>query len=576
MRNEIVKLEDSIIRVLDEVDDKYLIIDCKTKTMCFWINKKVIDTGTVITEEELLNELNVNIKQFEELDNVEKKIVLERYGTISSILPVISNNEEKNNLINDCAVRYDLTTATIRRRLIDYLIFQNICVLLPNVKRNKKELTKDEKNFRWALNKYYYKTMKLSLKETYRRLLKDKYYKEDGSLVENYPSFRKFNYYFYKTVKRENLIISRQGKSKFMRNHRALLGGGIRDFCPAIGYGMLDSTICDIYLVDEKKEVVGRPILTACIDGYSSMCLGYSVGYSGGVKSLRSLIKNINTDKRLWCLKFNFEIEESMWDCCELPHKLITDKGRDYTSETFSQLTDLGIEIVNLQPYRPDLKGAVEKFFDVIQSMYKKFLLGRGVILEDYQERGAPDYRKKASITLDEFEQILLMCIVHYNNNIVINLPYELVGKVKPYSSCVWNYCKDLYRDNLIRVDDDLLDKTLLPRTNGKFRRNGLIVNKNRYKNLDFKDRYLNGGDCIVAYDPSNVSKVWLYENGNYYEFNLIEDFFKDMSLDEVNEIKNKKKEVEKVASKEQIVSEVEIEKLISDCIKSWDLDKNE
>lgn len=149
--------------------------------------------------------------------------------------------------------------------------------------------------------------MKLSLKETYRRLLKDKYCKEDGSLVKDYPSFRKFNYYFYKTVKKENLIISREGKSKFMRNHRALLGGGIRDFCPAIGYGMLDSTVCDIYLVDEKKEVVGRPILTACVDGYSSMCLGYSVGYSGGVKSLRSLVKNININKKDWLKKVQLQ-----------------------------------------------------------------------------------------------------------------------------------------------------------------------------------------------------------------------------------------------------------------------------
>jgi len=44
MKNKIVKLKDSIVRVLDEVDDKYLIIDCQTKTMCLWINKKVVDS----------------------------------------------------------------------------------------------------------------------------------------------------------------------------------------------------------------------------------------------------------------------------------------------------------------------------------------------------------------------------------------------------------------------------------------------------------------------------------------------------------------------------------------------------
>ena len=573
-KNDVVKLEDSIVRILDTKDDKYLVIDCKLRNMCFWINKKVIDSGTSISEDELLNELNINLKKFDELTNSEKKIVLDRYGTISSIVTVVSNNEERNILIDECSRRYNLTKCTIRRRLCDYLAINDICIFLPNEKKIKKELTKDEKNFRWALNKYYYKSLKLSLKETYRRMLKDKYMNEDGLLKDNYPSFRKFNYYFYKTVKKENLIISREGKGDFMRNHRALLGGGIRDFCNSIGYGMLDSTICDIYLVNEKKEVVGRPTMTACIDGYSSMCLGYSLGFYGGVKSLRDLVKNICCYKVDWCKKFNFEIEESMWDCCELPHKLITDKGKEYTSEVFSQITDLGVEVINLPPYRPDLKGAVEKFFDVIQNMFKKILATRGVIFEDYQERGAPDYRKKASLTLEEFEQIILMCIDHYNSNVVINLPYELVGKVGPYAYQVWNYCKKINKDNLIKVDDELLRLTLLPRTNGKFRRNGLIVNKSRYKNLDFKDRFIEeSGECVVAYDPNNVSNVWLYENGNYYKFDLIERWFNDMTLDEVKEIKDKKKEIEKEESKKELQTTVDIEKRILDVLDTWELD---
>ena len=381
-KNDVVKLEKSIVRILDTKDDKYLVIDCRLRNMCFWISNKVIDSGVVISEDELLNELNIKLKKFEDLDNKEKKIVLDRYGTISSIVPVVSNSEERNILIDECAKRYSLTKCTIRRRLCDYLAINDICIFLPNEKKTKKELTKDEKNFRWALNKYYYKTLKLSLKETYRRMLKDKYCNEDGSIKDDYPSFRKFSYYFYKTVKKENLIISREGKGNFMRNHRALLGGGIRDFCNSIGYGMLDSTICDIYLVNEKKEIVGRPTLTACIDGYSSMCLGYSLGFYGGVKSLRDLVRNICCNKVEWCRKFNFIIEESMWDCSELPHKLITDKGREYTSEVFSQITDLGVEVINLPPYRPDLKGAVEKFFDVIQKMFKKILATRGEIVK--------------------------------------------------------------------------------------------------------------------------------------------------------------------------------------------------
>ena len=95
-KNDVVKLEDSFVRILDTKDDKYLVIDCKLRNMCFWINKKVIDSGTSISEYELLNELNINLKKFDELTNSEKKIVLDRYGTISSIVPIVSNMVHKN------------------------------------------------------------------------------------------------------------------------------------------------------------------------------------------------------------------------------------------------------------------------------------------------------------------------------------------------------------------------------------------------------------------------------------------------------------------------------------------------
>ena len=61
---------------------------------------------------------------------------------------------------------------------------------------------------------------------------------------------------------------------------------------------MLDATVCDIYLCDESGLVVGRPILTAAVDAYSSLCVGYSLTWEGGVYSLRNLLLNIMTDKQ--------------------------------------------------------------------------------------------------------------------------------------------------------------------------------------------------------------------------------------------------------------------------------------
>ena len=142
------------------------------------------------------------------------------------------------------------------------------------------------------------------------------------------PSFRRFSYFYHKTNTKEKQIITRDGKGSFLRNDRVMLGNGIRDFCPTIGYGMFDSTICDIFIVNDKGDLLGRPILTACVDGYSSMCLGYYLGFVGGVHSLDQLLQNMIADKKEHCNKFGICIEKEDWNCSMLPHKFITDKGK--------------------------------------------------------------------------------------------------------------------------------------------------------------------------------------------------------------------------------------------------------
>lgn len=84
----------------------------------------------------------------------------------------------------------------------------------------------------------------------------------------------------------------------------------------------------------------------------------------------------------------------------------------------------MGVKIINLPSYRPELKGKVEKLFDVIQSTYKKYLKGKGIIEPDYQERGAHDYRRDACLTMADFEKIILHCIVYYNAQRIVKFPF--------------------------------------------------------------------------------------------------------------------------------------------------------
>lgn len=399
-------------------------------------------------------------------------------------------------------------------------------------------------------------------------MLKEKYCDTNGKLLDKYPSIYQFRYFYRKHKSLQNFYISRNGLTNYQRNNRPLLGDGVREFAPNVGVGMLDATICDIYLVNESGNLVGRPILTVCIDAYSSLCCGYSLTLEGGVYSLRNLMLNVISDKTELCKKHGIVIKEEEWKCNMLPSTLVTDMGKEYVSNTFEQIADIGVTIVNLPPYRPELKGVVEKFFDIIQGLYKPYLKGKGVIETDFRERGAHDYRKDAFLTMEDFEKIIIYCIIYYNNNRIIeNFPFTekmLADDIKPTASNIWNYGLNETGANLIHTDYNTLMQTLLPRTEGTFNRRGLIVNKLRYKNKNYTEQYLKGGAVTVAYNPEDVSKVWLIENGKYIDFNLIESRFEGKGISEVEVIREKQKGIVKDMEKENIQAKIDLVKHIN------------
>lgn len=520
-----------IFRILDSKDSEVLVINCTKKQMPYWTEFDSISSCRLITEDELQDMTGIHFQKLT-VPSKEYRYVQERFSLISNIIPIIGNKSKRTQMIRIISETNNCSKQTIKNILCQYLIYQSITALAPQ-KNNKKELTTDEKNMRWALNKFFYTKNKNSLSTAYVMMLKEKYTDEYNNLLPH-PTIHQFRYFYRKTKKMETYYISRDGIKDYQRNHRPLLGEGVRTVTNSIGTAMLDSTICDIYLVNNRQELIGRPLMTACIDVYSGLCCGYSLTWEGGMYSLRSLMLNVVTNKKEHCRKFGINIEESDWNCSQLPATLITDKGSEYASENFEQLTDLGVSIINLPAYRPELKGAVEKFFDVIQSLYKPQLLCKGVIESDFQERGSHDYRRDACLTLEQFEKIILHCILYYNTQRIIKNSPLIEQNIPPHSCDIWNYYLTYNDDFLIRISPQNLLLCLLPRTKGVFKRNGLNVNSLRYKHKAYTEMYLVGGEVIVAYNPEDVSYIWLIEeNGTYVKFELINSQFygKDLSF---------------------------------------------
>ena len=453
-------------RIISIRNNEVLIINCDKIAMPFWVDKDKLTEK--LQEDIVCSSLN-------SVSADKKKIAYQRYHLIAPILPLIDDEHIRSQLITRISENEGVSKQTIRKYLCLFLVYQNIDCLAP-CETKKKVLSQDEKNYRWALNKYYFSPLKHTLKGSYLMMLKEKYMTPEGVLKEGYPPFHRYRYFFNKTKNLQSFYISRNGLSNYQRNNRPLVGGGILEFANSIGIGMLDSTILDIYLVNEQNELVGRPILTACVDAYSGLCCGYALTWEGGFFSIKQLLHNIIADKVEWCKRFGVSIDRDDWNCVgRLPFTFVTDKGREYTSYAFEQLTDLGIDIINLPPFRPDLKSCVEKFFHMIQSLYKPHLKGKGVVEEDYQERGAKDYRKTACLTLKQFETILLKCILYYNTKRVVErFRFDKDCLIKPYANEIWNASLKDFGSNLITVDEEYLTLVLLPREKATFTRQGV------------------------------------------------------------------------------------------------------
>ncbi|MDO4354910.1 MAG: hypothetical protein Q4E13_00180 [Clostridia bacterium] len=543
-KNELIRLGREILRVLEFDESRALVINCTHKFMPKWMNQEEL-----VGFESYSDETPPETVSLESLSPADKRIAHERYTLIAGILPFVGDERQRSAVIARISEDRKVSKQTLRKYLCLYLAYQDIAVLAPKHPSKDTPLTQDEKNMRWALNKFFYTRQRNSLATAYTLMLKERYCDSTGNLLPHRPTLYQFRYFYRKHRKLETYYISRDGLKHYQRNNRPLLGSGVQEFAPSVGVGMLDSTICDIYLTDNAGNLVGRPILTACVDAYSGLCCGYSLSWEGGVYSLRSLMANVIADKTAWANRFGISIRQEDWNCNQLPATLVTDMGAEYKSETFEQIAELGVTVINLPAYRPELKGVVEKFFDVVQNLYKKHLKGKGVIEPDFQERGARDYRKDACLTMRDFEQIILHCILYYNSKRVIeNFPFSeemLSQKVAPISSQIWNWGTAKLGANLISVDHDALMRTLLPRTTGRFSRRGLIVNKLRYKRDGYTERYLQGGIATVAYNPDDASTVWLAENGKYIRFDLVESRFTNMGVEEIQTIKEGQRALE-------------------------------
>ncbi len=237
-KNDLLRMDDSIYRVLDSVEDMTLLIDCIKRTMPKWCLSSELLHSKSCTESELLTETNIILRDMESLSADSKRFIHEHYSLIVGILPYVGDKQTRSRMIAKVAAQKNISKRTVSNYLLLFLAFQNMSIFAPKEQEREKELTQAEKNMRWALNKFYYTKNKNSLKAAYTFMLKEKYCDGNGVLIDGYPSFNQFRYFFEKHNKLQTQYISRNGLKHYQRNQRPLLGDGQNTFAPYVGTGL--------------------------------------------------------------------------------------------------------------------------------------------------------------------------------------------------------------------------------------------------------------------------------------------------------------------------------------------------
>lgn len=181
-----------------------------------------------------------------------------------------------------------------------------------------------------------------------------------------------------------------------------------------------------------------------------------------------------------------------------------------------------GMEFESLPPFRPDEKGLVEKAFDLIQQKYKPLLRGKGVIEADAQERWAADYRKQAVLTLEEFTQIVLHCVLYLNKSRILE-KVSLPG-LAPTASNLWNHYLKQNKSEVIPVNAKDLYLLSLPRELVSYSKKGLCYQGLYYVSRRYQkilEQQPGRKKCRIAYDPANITQIYFIHGTDYLAFEL-------------------------------------------------------
>ena len=417
----------------------------------------------------------------------------------------------------------------------------------------------DFENFESVIRGFYLKEKSVfhSIPDAVQYLYEKHYFYTDGNgkrfvLGEGEkPTQKQFEYYLRKNFSREVRIRSRHGDKTFERNHRPVLGT-ITEACRGVGHIYeMDATIADQHLVSKwnRADLIGRPVVYYIVDRKSTLIVGYYIGLENAswAAALQALFSIVD-DKEALCRRLNLPYDPEDWPAHGiLGLEIYMDRGEGIGRESTKLCSGTQTTVTNLPSLRPDWKPLAEGSFAWMHRAICVQVPGYNAASVAGKRR-AKDHGLDATLTLDEFEAIVVHNIIMRNRQIRAShqmTPAQIASRVEPSPINIWNHDVVANAGYLSRYSANALRLKLLPGAPADVDEKGILVNGCYYlpETVDRRSWFVQGAQCTlpvkVSYNMRRVDKIYVHdekEPGGYFiaELGPRSKHYAGLSVDEV------------------------------------------
>jgi hypothetical protein len=304
-----------------------------------------------------------------------------------------------------------------------------------------------------------------------------------------------FRYGLRKVIGRLRLLEEEAGKRAVKLNHRVAIGSA-RDGIPYPGHTyIIDATVADVYLVSafDVRIIIGRPVIYVVIDAFSSLIVGIHIALEGpNFEQARIAMYRALSDKKAWLDWLGVPGLATLLPQGCRPTFWLADRGELHSEESRSVQLALQTNLSVAAAYRADWKSIVERNFGVLNELCIHWL--PGAVKDRVRERGAPDHRLDAVLTLKVFTRIILRICAQLNltRDMSRHLSAAFIRKdVLANPLGFWHHGIDYLHGSAAFGDADAVRYTVLQTETASLNRHGVFCGKYRFTADWMKDHEL-------------------------------------------------------------------------------------